>query len=74
MKNKLDIQDALVVIWTANLKLKQESLDEYNHFLDRVMLTYDIEKNDLLELLSLSKKEDVMDALMLVAKCGSKSD
>ena len=68
MQNQFDIHEALVVVWTANLKLKQEGIAEYKRFLKMVMETYDLEKNDLFTLLSLCKNKEVMDALMLIAK------
>ena len=72
MQNGFDIHEALVVVWTANLKLKQEGIAEYKRFLKLVMKTYDLEKNDLFTLLSLCKNKEVMDALMLIAKYSKK--
>ena len=63
-----DVHALLSIVRRADMELKLKGIQGYKAFLKETIEDYGLQKNDLLELLSLCKNKEVISALKLLAK------
>ena len=63
-----DVHALLSIVRRADMELKLKGIQGYKAFLKETIEDYGLQKNDLLELLSLCKNKEVISALKSLAK------